>query len=265
MLQARAVKINGSEEIFVGNSLFQIRSGNYWQNVGHYEQLGFIGGPPGSMKSTILRYIAAAGSQDCEPFGFRLNLGDKRIVWFDGEQPRDIVVNSINHIKDLANCGEQKVDVLSYLDMYELNGITAEGMSIPAARRKEMWRILREDIRIHQNKEIGVIVVDNLANFVTSVMDWTAVETFLGQLMTIAKRYKCMVLILSHITKDGEKLFGAGGTKLLECSSWGLRMSKQQQFFQLAEMKLRYGTIAPKVFLWGKGKNELIEQGYQPF
>ncbi len=71
---SRAVKIDGSEEIFKGDALLQIRSGNHTRNVGHFEHIGYIGGPPGSMKSTLLRYFAASGAQKCQPFGFKLKL-----------------------------------------------------------------------------------------------------------------------------------------------------------------------------------------------
>lgn len=260
LVKSRAVKIDGSEETFSGSSLFQIQSGKYLQNVGHYEHLGFIGGKPGTMKSTILRYIAAAGAEKCHPFGFRLNLGDKSVIWFDGEQPKDIVVNSVNHIVELS-CAN-KAD---YLEMYSLNHLPK-----PIDRRRELHRIVREEISprhdYNEPHQAGVIIVDGLANFVNNINNFDEVGDFMDQLTTTAKRLKCMVIVLSHIVDFGgnRKLYGAGGTRLEQLASWGFYMRSEGQYFIMELAKGRYGWVAPKVFRWGKGKNELIESIYCP-
>lgn len=265
---ARSTKVTGNEETFKGASLFQIKSGNALKNVAHNGHLVYIAGPPGSMKSTVLRYIAASGSPDCMPFGFKLNLEGTKIVWFDGEQPKDIVVDSINHIKELASCGNSSVNVLDYLDMYPMNEILPDGSgngfveTVAFARRKEMWRIFREEII--PRREHSVMIVDGLANF-CDIMNWQEVELVMNQFMTVANRYHMLVFVLSHLTRDGEKLFGSGGTRLNQLASSGLKMGIYGQFFRMGSDKLRYGAIAPKVFTWGKEKNELIEQLYWPY
>lgn len=253
MIRSRAVKITGEEEVFEGDSLFQIKSGNHWKNVGHFEHLGFIGGPPGSMKSTLLRYIAASGKPGFTPFGFRLNLGGQRISWFDGEQPRDIVVESFKHIQGMAD--------IDFLDMYELNGIQSA-----VGRRREMFRIFREDLDVRKNT--GLIIIDGLSNFVRNINNFDEVEDVMDKLNTSAKRLKCMILVLSHLANTeggGKKLFGAGGTRLSQLASWGLEMSIQDKYFIMNIVKGRYGYVAPKYFEFDKRKNVLLELPYCPF
>ncbi len=256
MIRSRAVKITGQEESFEGDSLFQIRSGNYWSNVGHFQHIGYIGGKPGTMKSTILRYIAAAGVPGFEPFGFRLNLGGKKVVWFDGEQPKDIVIKSVKHILDLTQ--NQSTD---FLTMYELNGIQSS-----VARRAEMFRVFREDL--DHRKDTGVIIVDGLSNFVRNINNFDEVEDFMDKLTTSAKRLNCMIIVLSHLAATeggGTKLFGAGGTRLDQLASWGLHMASMDRYFMMTMTKGRYGGIAPKFFEFGKDKGLLTEPFYFPF
>lgn len=258
MILSRAVKITGDEPILLGPSLLQIKSGNYTKNIGHFGHIGYIGGKPGTMKSTILRYIAASGANECTPFGFKLNLGGKRIVWFDGEQPRDIIISSVNHIIELSCHTRESWDKLDYLTMFELNGIQR-----PVERRREMWRIIMEEL--DYRKDTGLIIIDGISNFVSNINNFDEVDDFMNKLTTVAKRLDCMIIVLSHLTGDGEKLYGSAGSRLDQLASFGFHMSSQGGYFTMSLAKGRYSYIAPKSFRWGKGVNELIEQGYFPF
>lgn len=261
MLRNRAVRIDGNETIFKGNSLFQIKSGNVIQNVGHYEHVGFIGGKPGTMKSTILRYIAASGADGCMPFGFKLNLEGRKIVWFDGEQPKDVVVNSVNHIAELS-C---TTDVHDYLEMYELNGISST-----ADKEKELARIIIQDLIVRRmqnmDNQAAVVIIDGLSNF-CDIHNFDRIERFMGKLMEASKRMNAMFIVLSHLTAngDGTKLFGAGGTRLEQLASWGFYMRSEGRYFVMTQAKGRYGFVAPKAFTWAKEKNQLLMEPYFPF
>lgn len=254
---SRAIKITGDEEVFQGNALLQIQSGNYWQNVGHYEHIGFIGGKPGTMKSTILRYFAAAWGGNYTPFGFRFNPEPgQRIAWFDGEQPRDIVVGAVNHIRELGG-----VDTTDYLDMFELNGIL-----LPVDRRRELWRIIYQVIA--PNKSHGLIIIDGMANFLDNINNFDEVNQFMNCLTTVAKQLKVMIIVLSHLASDGDggqKLFGSGGTRLSQLASFGWFMSAYGPYFVMDLTKGRYGFVAPKIFRFGKEKNILLMEPYCPF
>lgn len=248
--------ITGDEEVFEGDSLFQMKCGNHWRNVGHFGHLGYIGGKPGTMKSTILRYIAASGS-GVAPLGFRLNLNGKRIVWYDGEQPEDIVVRSVKDIMRMAG-GRAALD--SFFEMHSLNHIVD-----PFERRKALWTDILG--RVAPRNDTGVIIVDGLGNFIQNINDFPEANEVANKLLQIAKRMDAMVIVLAHLAeKDGAaKLFGAAGTEADKAASWGFHMESRGKYFVMSDKKGRYGFIAPKGFRWGSQTGILTEQPYYPW
>jgi hypothetical protein len=253
---SRPVLVTGDEEIFEGDSLFQIKCGNHWKNVGHFGHLGFIGGKPGTMKSTLLRYIAASGS-GTNPLGFRLNLGGRKIMWYDGEQPDDIVVRGVRQIVKMTRA---TAPLESFFEMASMNHILD-----PRERRKALWA----DIfgRVDPRGETGVIIIDGIANFVNNINDFEEANTVVNQCIQVAKRLNCMVIVLAHLAdrESGSKLFGALGTEVEKLASWGFHMERRGKYFVMSDKKGRYGFIAPKGFQFGKLDGTLIEEPYYPW
>lgn len=252
----RPVLITGEEEIFEGDALFQVRCGNHWQNVGHLGHLGFIGGKPGTMKSTILRYIAASGAAP-SPLGFKLNLDGKRVVWYDGEQPQDIVVKSVREIIRLT---DNRVDLDSF---FEMNSLTHE--MDPVERRRALWYDLKT--RVMPRMDTAVIVIDGLANFLSNINDFVEAMDVLNKFMLIAKKMNAMIIVLAHLAEreSGMKLFGAAGTETEKLASWGFHMELRGKYFVMTDRKGRYGFVAPKAFQFGAKKGILTEEPYYPW
>jgi RecA-family ATPase len=274
MLENQATLITGEEEVFQGDALLQIKSGNRWYNIAHEGHVVYLAGLAGTMKSTILRYIAASGGGQTTPLGFKLNTNGKLVRWFDGEQPIDIVVDSINQIKDLSGI----CDGGEYLDMYSLNNITT-----PIKRRSELWRLLydKENAESHNDfgpkaYNTGLIIIDGADNFMDNLNDVKESITFINNLKTTAQRMRCIVIILSHTTQgfvgNQTKLYGVFGTKLKNYASCGFDMERRGKFFGMKQTKARMRqqeegigtTIAPQWFTYGKYTNTLVPEPYMP-
>lgn len=249
-----AKRVTGKENIKVENSVLQLKNGNTWMNVAHWEHLVYLAGPAGTMKSTILRYLAAAASGEVTPLGFKLNLEGRRICWFDGEQPLDILSASIAQIQTLTGVGHD-----DYLDVFTVNGVQTQ-----KERRDELWNFIYGQTN---PRNIGLIIIDCADNFLADLNDTKESVKFINDLKVTAKRLKCLILILSHTTsRKGEdsKLYGMFGTKLKNYASCGFDMERIGRHFVMRQTKQRYAPIAPKFFSYGKEHKVLIEAPYFP-
>lgn len=248
-------RVTGKENILEEDSVLQLRNGNKWMNVAHWEHLVYLAGPAGTMKSTILRYLAAAGSGKVNPLGLRLNLNGRRIAWFDGEQPLDILSKSIAQIGTLAG-----VEHEDYLDVFTVNGVQKQ-----SERRNELWDFLYGQTN---PRNIGLVIIDCADNFIADLNDTRESMAFVNDLKLTAKRLRCLILILSHTTsRKGEdsKLYGMFGTKLKNYASAGFDMERIGRHFIMRQTKTRYAPVSPKFFSYGKENNVLEECCIYPF
>jgi hypothetical protein len=237
-------------------AIFKVKRGNHVYDVGHWGHYAYLAGRPGHGKSTHVTHMAASALKNDWELGYHIDLQDRNIVVIDGEQPPDLYKRSFDRIGEMA--GGLNMDRLIYPE---------ESLaSIPNVREKkgEMFKILRKNA-----KDLGVVFIDRVGNFVTNPNDARESDKLHTELLSITEKTNCLMILLCHITPskwgntEEVKLFGMQGTQIKASASWGLLAFKQSKYFGLLPDKTRYGSFPPQ---WAIYKNNgLIPLPYCPF
>lgn len=223
-------------------------------DVADWGHLGFIAGPPGSMKSTQLSYLGAAGICKKIVLGYDFDLGGRMIIWNDGEQPDNFVKAGEERLLKLGGCpeGSKQLLVKSYT-----HHITAK------KKQEEMW----ETLFTYQDA-MGLVVIDNVTNFLTNPNDIAETDQFLIRFIALAKHFKLLPLLVSHTTTPTDpksKLFGMIGTTIEKVASWGFRTAQQGRYFGVKLGKARYAPPPPLWVTHDDINQILIPEPYFPF
>lgn len=255
------MKITGREKAFEGDALCQMLSGNNFINFAHEGHVVYLAGPPGSMKTTIMKHIAAAGAGNCTPLGFKTNLDGRRVIWFDGEQPEDVLIKAVHDIIEMSGGQTEFFDVHSLVDLGDYAKKPKFNSRPYNFIRKE--KMFDELFSYNVYSNVGMIFLDAGSHFITDINDFREAEQFAGELMRYAKRFKCVIFVLSHVSQSNGifKLFGSWGTKLKERASCGFDTERRGPYFGLRQTKLRIGDpLVPRWFTYD-GK-ELMEEPF---
>lgn len=234
--------------------IFKVKRGNHVYNVGHWGHMAYLAGSPGSGKSTHLTYAAASALKNDWVLGYKIDLQNRNVIVIDGEQPPDLYQAALQRIGD--KCGGENMDRLIFPNE-SLASITRV-----ADRRNEMLQLLTK-----HKKDLGVVLIDRIGNFVSDPNNARESESLQAKLMTIMEMTRCMMVLVCHVTMNKfateTKLFGMQGTFIKQSASWGLLTQKQSKYMGLLPDKTRYGSFPP---LWAQYKSgELHEEKYCPF
>lgn len=228
------------------------RRGNQWYNFGHWGHLGFYAGPPGTMKSTTLKHLAAAGLSGEECFQQTFDLDDRLIIYADGQQPEDIFKASM---KELLNLAGKEHDE-------RLFGMWYPEMTQPIDRQNDLLRLINK-----YRKDIGLIILDTVDDF-TLPNDENASREFIENFKKLGKHFGIITLCVTHLTDKQDKsarlkMYGHLGTMLEKQSSWGFFTAQQGKYFGLTKGKFRYKSLPNLWFT--REDNNLIPEVYFPY
>lgn len=233
-------------------SALRARRGNYAYNIGDWGSLGYFGGKPATMKTTMIQHLAAAGLAGKEILGFEFDLGDRCIIWADGEQPENQFNGGQLNILDLA--GKE----------YDNRLIAHRYSSIidPVERRNNLYSIIAK-----HRKELGLIVLDGVANFMVNSNDGDETKLITSRFNKIAIDFSCIGLFVNHLTEKADKstkLYGTSGTEIDKIATWGFITMQQGKYFGLTKGKFRQDKSPPNLWMTNQNK-KLITEPYFPY
>ncbi len=226
------------------------RRGNYKYNVADWGHLGYFGGKPGSMKTTTIRYLIAAGLSGEEKLNFEFDLGDRAIIVADGEQPEDLFESGMHDILRIA--GKQHDNRLIAASYTE--------MTNPLERYNDLLHLINR-----HRRDVGMVVMDGLANFMYNPNDRFETMNILREFDLLAKKLKFIPLMVNHLTDKNDKttkLFGVAGTEVDKLASWGFINEQQSKYYGLKKGKFRFKQF-PNLWFTRTG-NDLIPEPYFP-
>lgn len=228
------------------------RRGNHWYNFGHWGHLAFYAGPPGTMKSTTLKHLVAAGLSGKECFQQTFDLGDRMIIYADGQQPEDIFQKSMKDIMTLA--GKDHDD--------RFLGMNYTDMTQPIDRYNDVLRLVHK-----HRKDIGMLILDCADDF-TNPNDELTSREFIENWKKLGKHLKMITLGVTHLTDKQDKsarkkMYGHLGTIWEKQASWGFYTDQQGKYFGLLKGKFRYPPI-PNMWFTRQG-NLLLPEPYFPY
>lgn len=237
--------------------IFNIIRGNHKYPVADFKHLFYLAGSPGSGKTTHLSYIEASALKEEPVLGYELNLKDRCILHIDGEQSPDFYQRGYNNIKTL--CGGKNMDRLIYPED-SLASITKV-----RDREQEMWKIITK-----YRKDIGVLVIDRLGNFVSDPNNTPEAERLISRLVSVTEWYNCLTIGVHHVTVDSRtgkslKLFAMLGTLYNQLSPGGMQTFKNSKYYGIAGHKDRYGSYPD---LWTQFDEEtgfMTAEPYLPY
>lgn len=247
----RKTRVFGTENGLDGPSIFRQQCGAYSLNVGHHGHLGYISGPQGALKSTVLRYWAAAALSGETKLTFDFDLSDRCVLLLDGEQPPDIFATAVRQIHTLA--GKQDDDRL-----------IAHSLTDYISSFDKQDKLF--ELAYKYRSDLGLMLIDGGKNFVNSANDEQGCRRFIMNLMDIGKRTGAIIVILSHLSgkKGEERLFGWLGSLLHDLASFGYQMQRSGKYFILREVKTRYAPTSPVILNYGRDIGMLEEMPYYP-
>lgn len=220
--------------------------------VANYGHVGFVAGEAGSMKSTFVKTICAAALSRRKVLFNKVDIGDKKIMYFDTEMPKDLFVDHIDNMFAIANVAPVEV-------AERFLGISLVGEPEPTKKREMVLKAIRS-----KGEEIGIVVIDVIADLFDDENDTEKTQQFIGELASLASDYNSIYLIVSHIN-DSKKLLGSIGRKLHRKSSFGMNLQKVTPTTSFVESgKTRYESYPP--FEFTLNKSGIPEPGdYIPF
>lgn len=229
------------------------RRGNTWYNFGHWGHLAAVAGPPGTMKSTLLRNFCAAGLSGKECFQMTFDLGDRLIIWADGQQPPDIFADAQKQLLKLA--GMDHCDRMIAMNYSEIPK--------PIDRLNDLYRLINK-----YRKDVGLLIMDTATDFVQDPNSYQESMELIGSLKLLGGRLGMTTLGVHHFTEKADKnakqkMYGMLGTEWEKQASWMFYTAQQGKYFGWLKGKFRYKSF-PDMWFTREG-NHLIPQPYFPY
>lgn len=236
----------------VETACFKIKYGPREYRVGNFGHVGFVGGAGGTKKSTFVKSICAAGLSKRQILFNKVDIGDRKILYFDTEMPKDLFVNHIERMFKSAN-----LNPADTVDRFIAHSIVA--VSEPEKKRQFVFD------EIHKiGDQAGIVVIDVVADLFDDENDTQQAQKFIAELASLAQDYNTMYMIVSHLSDMG-KLLGSLGRKLDRKASFGMLLEKiNNKTSQVESGKARYEEYPP--FDFSLDADGIPEPGeYVPF
>lgn len=199
-------------QIVEEQACFQIQYGPRTYRVGNYGHVGFISGEGGAKKSTYAKSICAAALSGKMVVFNKASIGDRIVLYFDTEMPRDLFTSHIEKMFVAANMSPHEgADRLIALSLVQEPD--------PSEKRK----IVLEWIRKTQN--LGIVVIDVIADLFVDENDTETAQEFVGEIAAMAQEKDFLALIVSHVSDHG-KLLGSIGRKIGRKASFGMKLEE---------------------------------------
>lgn len=226
------------------------RRGNHWYNFGHWGHLGYYAGHRGTMKSTTIQNLVAAGLTGEECLQTTFDLGDRCVIWADGQQPEDLFTTAQRRILQL--CNKQHDDRLIAA---QYNEITK-----PHDRINDLYQLVHK-----HRKECGLLVMDCATDFLVDPNSRHESIDLINNCGKLGAHFGLITLFVSHLTDKmdkSSKLYGTFGSEIDKLASWGFITVQQGKYFGKTKGKFRYKPIPNLWFT--RHDNLLIPEPYFP-
>lgn len=181
--------------------------------VANFGHVGFISGDAGAMKSTFVKTICAAAISKRKVLFNKVDIGDKKVLYFDTEMPKDLFVGHIDNMFAIAG-------VAPSVSRDKFTGVALVAEPEPVKKREIIMRTLRE-----KGKDVGIAVIDVIADLFEDENDTAKTQEFIGEIASLANENQSMYFIVSHLSDSG-KLLGSIGRKVHRKSSFGMNLQK---------------------------------------
>jgi hypothetical protein len=162
--------------------------------------------------------IAATMSQDgtADLLGFDSeNANGLAVVHIDTEQSEDDHWDCVS--RALKRAGRKEPP--PWLHSYWFAGLGA----------KEAWEMAKQAISLAAKENGGIhsVVLDGVADFVSSPNDEAECNAFVAELHNMAIEHKCSIIVVIHFNPNGEKTRGHLGSQLERKCETNLRLDKK--------------------------------------
>ena len=219
---------------------------HYISNVQEYPICGMgslvmVSGLSGSMKTTLLKGLAASALSFQPHLSFRLDVGNRDIVWFDTEQPPASFYKTGKTILDLIGA-RSKPD---RLHMYSLDRI----------KKKDRLMVMKEILAEQHDGNIGMLVIDGIADM---CMDFNNIEQsseLMEEVTTIRSETGAIVFPVLHTTKTNGWMRGHLGTIADEKGDAVIDVIKADGYSRIVGKKVRAFDPFPEAGIaWKDGR-----------
>lgn len=223
------------------------------RTVAFFKDVGYIAGPKGTMKTTWLQSIQAAGLSGEMVNGFRFDLGDRVIVYADTELPEMLFDRNQIKVFDYAGLPHEPHN------QYYAMSLTA--VDDYRERLERLAAVIK-----HYGKWMGMLILDRFDHFMEDpARDTAGARKLIGWLKRIADENNTIVLGLTHTTEtrdkliDNQFLYGAAGRELQKAAAFGFITEKTNRRYSLIPKDTKYGETPPRLTAVVNDKTERLE------
>lgn len=182
----------------LGNTVIKNNKGNEVLKIpiGTYGNFSFIQGPPKSKKTFFISLLSSAYLGDNHFVGgIKGNRGNKSLIHFDTEQ---------------SDFHSSKV----FRRAIEMSGITENYYTFALRELNYFERVQVIEQSLSQIKNVGLVIIDGIADLVSDVNDLEQSNQCVQYLMKWTARYNCHIITVIHSNFGSSKPTGHLGSFL---------------------------------------------------
>lgn len=179
--------------------------------IGTYGNFSYIQGPPKTKKTFLVSLLSAAylgGNSDRFCGQIKGHRGDRVLAHFDTEQGDYHAYNTFRRALNMSG-----VDKNTY-DTYALRSFSVED------------RVNAIDHYIKNTENIGVCIIDGIADLVADVNDIEKSNAIVQKVMTWTKEYNCHIIVIIHTNYNSDKPTGHLGSALMKKCETAINLVK---------------------------------------
>lgn len=186
--------------------------------IGTYGNFSFVSGPPKTKKTFFVSLLTSVylSSSGKNPYGgkMRADRKGKCVIHFDTEQGKFHAQRVFRRVVEMNN-GEN-------VGCYHTYGLRSIGYKT---------RIDFIDYKlktVSKDNEIGLVVIDGIADLVSDVNDIQESNECIQRLMTWSERYNCHIVLCIHTNHGSDKVTGHLGSFAQKKCETGILLEKNE-------------------------------------
>lgn len=200
-----------------GDGAMQVRVDGDWTVVSDSGTLGIFSGKQKSRKTFIMSCFVASALKGEAVGEFHLKFKDgEHILWIDTEQMKNRFLTVQRRIFEMAEI---------YDDLPNYEAISLKRYSA-GERMGVIAMILDEYAR--ENKKIGLIVIDGIADICENFMDNGSSKETVNQISAWQDIFQCQIWCAIHVNKSDHNIRGFLGTELQNKCDFHVQIVKEK-------------------------------------
>ena len=202
--------------ISYGDHTYTTKDGTvtYPTPIGTYGNFSFIAAPPKHKKTFLVSLLSAAylgGKSKRFVGGLKGHREDKCLYHFDTEQGRFHAQKVFRRV----------------LDMCELEDECYSTFGLRAQSHDERLDIIEYVLK--HNRDIGVLVIDGVADLVSDVNNIEESNMVVGKIMKWTEMYQCHIITVIHTNHNSNKPTGHLGSALEKKAETQIQLEKDEE------------------------------------